>query len=89
MNRLETTERSSAKSSSTTWRASRASGASGSAVMAVAGVSRGARRRASSTSVVVPVREMYTRRSYRRAAGTSDAGKASVSPWPAASRRAA
>ena len=40
-------------------------------------------------SVVVPVREMHTRRSYRRAAGTSDAGKASVSPLPAASRSAA
>jgi hypothetical protein len=63
MNRLETTERSSAKSSSTTSRASRASASPAAAVMAVVGVPLGAWRRASSTSVVVPVREMYTRRS--------------------------
>jgi hypothetical protein len=58
MNRLDTTERSSANPSRTTCPASWASAASAAAVTAVVGVSLGARRMASSTSVVVPVREM-------------------------------
>ncbi len=41
------------------------------------------------TSLVVPEREIATSRSYRRPAGSSEAGKASVSPGPAASRAAA
>ncbi len=63
MNRLDTTERSSAKSSSIVRAASRASGEPGTAVTAVVVTCPGACRRASSTSVVVPVREMYTMRS--------------------------
>ena len=41
------------------------------------------------TSLVVPEREIATMRSYRRPAGISEAGKASVSPAPAASLAAA
>ena len=89
MKRLETTERSVAKSSSTMRPASRASSASGSVVTASVGVPAGTWRNESSTSVVVPVREIYSTQSYRRVAGNSDAGKASVRPCPAASRSAA
>jgi hypothetical protein len=47
------------------------------------------RSSAASTSVVVPERVSATTRSYRLAAGNSEAGNASVSPCPAVSRSAA
>jgi hypothetical protein len=57
MKRLETTDRSAEKSSRTTASASCTSGEPGSAAMAVVLTPAGVRRRASSTSVVVPVRD--------------------------------
>ena len=85
-NRVWTTDRSSANGMATTLPAARATGESGTAVIAVVGAASPIRASARTTSVVVPERESAITRSYRRPDGSSDAGKASVSPWPADSR---
>ena len=88
-NRVCTTDCSVAIVSSITSVASSAAGVDASAVIVVVGVEPAMARRRSTTSVVVPERVIATMRSYRLPAGNSDAGKASVSPSPAASRSAA
>src|SRR3954464_8432367 len=86
--RVWTTDRSSANDKSIT---SPAASDTGESVSEVSATVRGARPccSACATSVVVPEREIATRTSYSRAAGSSEAGKASVSPWRAASPSAA
>ena len=83
-----TTDRSSAKSTTTRAAAMEAAGAPASAVITTsdAGSRLPISRR---TSVVVPLRVMATTRSYRRPSGNSEAANASVTPCPDASRRTA
>ena len=64
-------------------------GVATSAVIAVIGVDDPTRSIRSTTSDVVPDREITTIRSYERPKRYSDAGNESVSPCPAPSRRAA
>ena len=86
-NRVCTTERSSAKSSSTRASAAAATGASCTAEIATDARPSGNARRARTTSVVVPEREMATIESYVRGpTENSDATAASVTPRPASSR---
>ena len=88
-NRVCTTERSSANGREIARVAACASGLSVTAVTAIVGVPSPTAANASSTSVVVPDREIASTASYARPAGISEAGNASVSPWPPASRAAA
>ena len=89
-NRVCTTDCSSTSGSMITWSAILVNGVSGVATIAVPAVPLAASELINSTtSVVVPDRLIASTASYRRPAGNSLGGNASVSPWPERSRSAA